>query len=228
MFKMKNNFTIAIDGPVGVGKGTLAAALAKKFDALYINTGAMYRAITLACLEKGIDLGSEKEVLKVVEESNVELREAEGETRVFLNGKKANSKIFSIEVSNAVPITSAYASVRSHMVKKQQEMISGRSVVVEGRDSATHVAPNADLKIFLTASISVRAGRRQKQLLAKGENVSLDKISSDIERRDKLDMEREASPLTIVDDAYMLDTSNLSIDQTVEKVIEKMKEKEII
>lgn len=225
---MKKKFKIAIDGPVGVGKGTLAVALSRKLGALYIYTGGMYRAVALACLSEGIDLTNEEEVLRVVAKSKIELKATDYGTRVYLNGEKANDKIFSVEVSNATPITSAYASVRKQMVEKQKEMAKGKNVVIEGRDSATDVAPNADLKIFLTASLEIRAARRYKQLLAKGDKAALEEVTKDIERRDKLDMEREASPLTIVKDAYVLDTTNLTIDETVDKVMEKLKEKSLV
>ncbi len=225
---MKNKFKIAIDGPVGVGKGTLAVALSKKLGALYINTGAMYRAVALACLEEGVDLANEKDVLRVVAKSKIELRVTDYGTRVFLNDEEAGDKIFSVEVSNAVPITSAYASVRKQMVQKQKEIAEGENVVIEGRDIATEVVPDADLKIFLTASLEIRAARRYKQILAKGDKTILEEVTRDIERRDKLDIERDASPLTVVEDAYVLDTTNLTIDETVGKVMEKLKEKGIV
>lgn len=225
---MKSNFIIAIDGPVGVGKGTLALALSKKFEALYINTGAMYRAATLACIKKKIDLHDENQVLNVLSKTKIELRVIDNETRVFLDGVKADAEIFSVEISNAVPVISAYASVRSQMVRIQREIVDDNKAVVEGRDIATEVAPHADLKIFLTADIKVRAQRRYKQFLAKGQDIDIKELIKDIEMRDKLDMERDASPLEVTEDAYVLDTSNLSIDQTVEKVEEQMKRNGLI
>lgn len=225
---MKNKFKIAIDGPVGVGKGTLAVALSKKLGALYINTGAMYRAVALACLQEGVDLANEEDVLRVVAKSKIELRVTDYRTRVFLNDEEANDKIFSVEVSNAVPITSAYASVRKQMVRKQKEIAEDKNVVIEGRDIAAKVVPNADLKIFLTASLDIRAARRYKQILAKGEKAVLEDVTREIEKRDKLDIEREASPLTTVEDSYILDTTNLTVDETVDKVMEKLKEKGIV
>lgn len=225
---MKRNFSIAIDGPVGVGKGTLAVALAKRLNALYVYTGGMYRALALASLREKIDLTNEKAVFDVLIRNKIELKITDYGTRVYLNNKEISDEIFSTEVSNATPIVAAYSKVRKEMVRQQREIAEGRSVVIEGRDSATDVIPNADLKIFLTASLEIRAKRRLKQLLAKGVRTTVEEVIKSTQRRDKLDMEREASPLIIVKDAYVLDTTNLTIQETVDRVMEKLKEKNIL
>lgn len=225
---MKKNFSIAIDGPVGVGKGTLAAALSKRLNALHVYTGEMYRVLALACLREKIDLKKEKEVLDVFSRNKIDLKISNCGTCVFLNNKKVSDEIYSKEVSDATPIIAAHPKVREQMVEKQKEVVKRRRVIVEGRDSATAVIPNADFKIFLTADLGIRAQRRFKQISAKGIKMTLEEVKRDIERRDTLDMEREASPLTVVKDAFILDTTNLTIEETVEKVMEKLKEKKII
>ncbi|MBI2031418.1 MAG: (d)CMP kinase [Candidatus Levybacteria bacterium] len=225
---MKKNFSIAIDGPVGVGKGTLAVTLSKRLNALYVYTGGMYRALTLSCLQEKIDLRKEDQVLDVFSRNKIDLKISDYGTRVYLNDKEVSDEIFSKEVSNSTPIIAAYAKVRRQMVEKQRHVAEGRKVIIEGRDSATDVIPNADLKIFLTAGLKVRAQRRLKQILAKGIKTTIEEVKRDTQRRDMLDMEREASPLTIVKDAFVLDTTNLTIEETVDRVMEELKERKII
>jgi len=225
---MEKSFSIAIDGPAGAGKGTLATALAKRLNALYIYTGEMYRALAFACLKEKIDLRKEDQVLDVFLRNKIDLKIIDNKTCVYLNGKKVSSEIFSREVSNAAPIVAAYPSLRKKMVKMQKEIIKGRRVIIEGRDSATDVIPKADLKIFLTADLETRAQRRLRQILSKGIEATYEEVKLDTERRDKLDMERRASPLTVAKDAFVLDTTNLTKEEMVEKVIDKLKEKNII
>lgn len=225
---MKKHISIAIDGPVGSGKGTLAVALAKKLGALYIYTGGMYRALTLACLRNNIDINSESKVLELLKNINIELRLTDFGTRVFLNSKEVSDEIFTPKIANATPIIAAFSSVRKEMVRRQKEMTKGKAVVVEGRDSATDVIPNANIKIYLTADIKVRVQRRCKQLEDRGIAVSFGKVLKDMQLRDKRDSERQASPLKIVKDAYILDTTDLTIEETVNKVLEKLKKKDIL
>ena len=227
---MKVKFTIAIDGPVGVGKGTLAVGLAKKFGALYVNTGAMYRALTLLCLRKKIDIKNEEEVLRNFKNSTIELQiDTYSNQKIFLNGENVSREIFLPEVTNTVALISPFPSVRKEMVRRQRELLSKADrVVMEGRDITTEVIPNADLKIFLIADPTVRAQRRLRQLAKNGIDSTFEEILAETAERDKRDTQRRASPLTITEDAYVLDTTNLSIDETVEKVIKKMREKEIV
>ncbi len=226
---MKKKFKIAIDGPVGVGKGTLAVALSKKFDAIYINTGAMYRALTLLCLKRNIDIRDEKEILKNLKNSTIELRiDQYNNQKIFLNGEDVSSEIFLPKVTSTVALISPFPSVRKEMVRRQKE-ISGKAdrAVIEGRDIASEVIPDADLKIFLTADLLVRVQRRLRQLKKNNIDLTFKEVLAETEERDRRDTERRVSPLTIAEGAYVLDTTSLTIEETVEKVIEKMKEKGI-
>lgn len=225
---MNKNLTIAIDGPVGSGKGTLAVALAKKLGAFYLYTGGMYRALALACLRQNIDPHSEEKVLDLLGKISIELKIANLGTKVFLNNVDISDEIFSLEVTKKVPTVAAFSKVRIEMVKRQKKLIEDKTVVVEGRDSSTDVTPNADLKIYLTADIKTRTKRRLKQLAKRDVNITFDEVEYDVKERDRLDSTRYASPLKIVPDAYILDTTNLSIEETVNKVLEKLKEKELL
>lgn len=221
----KKNLIIAIDGPVGVGKGTLAVRLAKKLGANYLYTGGMYRALTLVCLMKGIDVNDEEKVFNLLQNLDIDIIPTKSETRVFVDGEEITDEIFSFEVNANVSTVSTHARVRKEMVARQKKMAEEKDIVIEGRDSATDVVPHADLKIYLTADINVRAQRRLKQLQKRGVDVPIEHVLEEIEKRDARDMSREASPLKIVPDAYVIDTTNLSIEETVEKVISKLHEK---
>jgi len=226
---MKKKFIIAIDGPVGVGKGTLAVGLAKKFGAYYINTGAMYRALTLLCLRKKIDIKNEEEILRNFENSTIKLEiDNNNNQKIFLDGEDISREIFLPEVTSTVAFISPFLSVRKEMVRRQRELLSKADrVVMEGRDITTEVVPNADLKIFLTADLDVRTKRRLRQLIKNGIGLTFEEVLTETEERDRRDTLRRTSPLTIAEDAYVLDTTALSIEETVGKVIEKMKEKGI-
>lgn len=219
---------IAIDGPVGSGKGTLAVALANRLDALYIYTGGMYRALALVCLQQNVDVHDEEKVLDLLGKISIELKLTNLDTRVFLDGIEVSDEIFKPEVTKATPIVSAFSSVRKEMVKRQREMIKDAAVVVEGRDIATDVLPSADVKIYLTADIRIRAQRRLKQLEKRGIKINIDEVRRDVEERDRMDTTRLASPLTITSDAYVLDTTNLTIEETVEKVMDKLRAEGLI
>ncbi len=227
---MKNKFKIAIDGPVGVGKGTLAAALSKEFGALYINTGAMYRTLTLKCLRENINIHNDKKVLEALFGIKIDLNVDElGNQQVLLNGEDVSSEIFMPQVSSAVAVISIYKDVRKEMVRRQKEMVSKHSkVIIEGRDIATEVAPDAQLKIYLTAGVKTRAQRRYKQIKEKGIDATLETVISETQRRDKMDMERQASPLVVAKGAFVLDTTDLTVPETVKKVEVQMREKGII
>ena len=222
---MLRKFTIAIDGPVGSGKGTLGIALAQKLNALYLYTGGMYRALTLACLRENIDLHNEEKVLEVLKTVNIDLDISQKGTKVFLEKELVNDKLFLPEVSNAVPIVAAISKVRQEMVKRQRKIVEGQSAIIEGRDIATDVVPYADLKIFLTASVNVRAQRRYQQFLGRGIKKSFEEVLAETQERDRKDAEREASPLIVAKGAIVIDTTDDTIEETVEKVMEKVREK---
>lgn len=225
---MKKKIVIAIDGPVGSGKGTLALALSKRLGMQYLYTGAMYRALAYSSLKENINFNNEKKVLNLLNKISIKLEVHESGTSVFLDGQEISDEIFLPETARVVPIVSAFSSVRKEMVTRQKAMIDEVSTIIEGRDSATVVAPNADLKIYVTADVNERARRRFNQFKEKGIEVTFEDVITDLKERDKKDMQRKASPLTIVKDSYILDTTNLTIDQTVDKVTEKLKEKKLI
>ncbi len=222
------NFIIAIDGPVGSGKGTLSIELAKSLSALYLYTGGMYRALALACLRKNTNIENKVAVLSVLSEINIDVKTESSGPKVFLNGEDVTEEIFRPEVGNAVPIVAAIVEVREEMVARQKELIKGKRAVVEGRDISTVVAPDAELKIYLTADIETRARRRLDQFKEKGISKTFEEVLGDTRRRDDLDIQREASPLTVVEDAYVIDTTNDSIFDTVEKVKKKLMEKKLL
>lgn len=230
---MDKPIKIAVDGPVGSGKGTLAVALAKKLDALYIYTGAMYRELGLACLRKKINVKDEIKVLQILNKISIELRETGEKMRAFLNGEDVSNEIFQPHVSKTASSIATFPKVRKEMVLRQKKMvlrakIEGKSVVMEGRDIATDVIPDADLKIYLTADVKVRAKRRLIQFEKRGIKTQFTDVLKDLEERDRQDTQRSVSPLRITKDAIVIDTTNDTIDETVDKVINKLKEKSLI
>lgn len=225
---MKKKLVIAIDGPVGSGKGTLAVALAKRLGAFYVYTGGMYRALAYACLKQNVNVYDEAKVLEVLQKISLVLQAKEYGTVISINGREIFDEMFLPEVTKIVPIVAAMPAVRREMVARQQKVMEGKSVVVEGRDSATDVAPRADLKIYLTANINTRAKRRVRQLKKRDLDVSFAEVLEQIRERDRQDTERKASPLTRTPDAYIIDTTDLTIEETVEQVIAKLKEKKLI
>ncbi|HES59929.1 MAG: (d)CMP kinase [Calditrichaceae bacterium] len=213
---MGKKITIAIDGPAASGKSTTAKILADKLNYIYIDTGAMYRAATLAVLDQQIDVNDEKLVIEGVENSEIELKTG---NRTFLNGRDVSHEIRAPRINEVISIISSYPQVRKRMVQLQQAMAKQGGVVMDGRDIGTVVLPNADLKVFMVASLNQRAERRLKELDQRGEKISLDAVKAEIANRDKLDSSRAASPLKKASDARELDTSNLSIEDQV-RIIE--------
>ena len=214
------NLVVAIDGPAGAGKSTVAQLAARKLGCTYIDTGAMYRAVAWKTLQRKQPVTDEL-ILDVVKDVHVELAYVEGKTTVSVDGTDVTGEIRTPEVTAIVSQVAALGPVRSRMVELQRRMAAKGSVLMDGRDIATSVLPDANVKIFLTASIEERARRRFKEMQAKGYDVSLEELQKDIAARDKADSEREISPLVQAPDAEMLDTSNMGIDEVVQAIIDR-------
>lgn len=216
-------YNIAIDGPSSAGKSTIAKKVAARLGTTYLDTGAMYRALTLSALRKGADFESEPAILAVLDESEIHLTQVEGHQTVFLNDEDVTETIRSTDVTKNVSVVSSHEKVRAEMVRRQQRFAEKGGIVMDGRDIGTVVLPNADLKIYLVASAEERALRRYRESIAKGMTVSLEQLTADMKARDHYDMNREASPLRKADDAVELDTTHLSIDAVVETVLNLIK-----
>ena len=209
---------IAIDGPAGAGKSTIAKLVAKKKNLIYVDTGAMYRAIALYILRLGTDTGNSEAVARDCKGANVTIGYEDGVQIVFLNGENVNAYLRTEEVGNTASKTSANPAVRAQIFSLQQELAKENDCIMDGRDIGSVVLPNAKLKIYLTASSGVRAKRRYDELVAKGETPDFDKIKTDIEQRDYQDMHREISPLVKAEDATLIDSSDMSIDEVVDAI----------
>ncbi|MGE5329748.1 MAG: (d)CMP kinase [Deltaproteobacteria bacterium] len=224
MKEKQQRFAIAIDGPAGAGKSTIAKILAKELGIVYIDTGAMYRAVALAVLRKGMGTKDSEEVFETLKEINISMQLGENGQEIILNRENVNSLIRTPEVSAGSSNVAAFPEVRKRMVEIQRRIAEENDVVMDGRDIGTNVLPNADLKIFLTASVESRAKRRYDELKQKGyENISLKKIEDEIIERDYNDSNREYNPLKAADDAVVLDTTNLSIDEVVKEILNMLK-----
>ena len=209
---------VAIDGPAGAGKSTVAQLAAKELGYTYIDTGAMYRAVAWKVLQQGGEVTDEK-ILAVVPDIDVDLSYENGKTTVRVDGRDVTGEIRTPEVSHIVSKVAALGPVREKMVDLQRKMAERGGVLMDGRDIATNVLPGADVKIYLTASIAERANRRYKELREKGLAVDLADIEHDIAARDKADMEREISPLVQADDATLIDTTGMTIPEVVARII---------
>lgn len=216
------SYQIAIDGPAGAGKSTVAKAVAQKLNFIYVDTGAMYRALGLYCMNNGVDINDEKSVVDLCENADVSISYIDGAQAVFLNGENVNGLIRTPEIGNAASTISQYGAVREKLVFLQRQLGEKENVVMDGRDIASVVLPNADVKIYLDADVEVRAKRRYDELVAKGEKPSLDQITMEVIMRDKRDMERENSPLTKVDDAILLNSSYLTIEEVTRFIVNEL------
>ena len=205
---------VALDGPSGTGKSTVATRVARELDARYLDTGAMYRAATWAVLRAGVDPTDEAAVVAVVDRARIEIGTDPGAPAVSVDGIPVDRPIRGPEVTAAVSAVSAIPAVRRRLVAQQQDIIGSGGIVVEGRDIGTVVAPEADLKIYLTAAAAVRAHRRSRQ-----DKQDVHAVSADLDRRDTFDSSRAASPLRQAEDAVLVDTSTLSLDEVVERVL---------
>ena len=222
---MQKIINVAIDGPAGAGKSTIAREAARRLGFVYIDTGAMYRAVGLEASRKGVSMDDAEALGRLMEDFDLGIKYANGVQRVFLGDEDVSEAIRTPEMSMAASRVSAHAPVRMALVELQRSLAKKGSAIMDGRDICTHVLPDADVKIFLTASIAARAGRRLKELLEKGENVTLEEVTADMERRDYNDSHRENSPLVRADDAELIDTSDLSLEESIETVILHIKEK---
>lgn len=223
------SFNVAIDGPAGAGKSTIAKAVAKKLNMIYVDTGAMYRAMALFMIREGVDLTDTAKIIEKCDEADVTLRYEDGVQVVLLNGENVNPYLRTEEVGNAASVTSVIPELRVKVVESQKKLAATTDCIMDGRDIGTCVLPNAQLKVYLTASSEVRAKRRYDELIAKGEQADLQKIKEDIEERDYRDMNREASPLRAAEDAVLVDSSYMSVDEviaTIMKLCEERKDKE--
>ena len=212
-------YNIAIDGPAGAGKSTIAKMAAKKLDFIYVDTGAMYRAMALYFLRREIDAKDEKKIAEACEHINVTIAYQEGEQQVLLNGENVNAFIRTEEVSMMTSNTSKYPAVREKLLYLQRELAAANNVIMDGRDIGTCVLPDAELKIYLTASASERAKRRYLEQKERGVESDLAQIERDIIARDEQDMNREIAPLKEAEDAIYLDTSDMTIEEVVTKIV---------
>ncbi|PRX29498.1 cytidylate kinase [Orenia metallireducens] len=216
---LEKDLVIAIDGPAGAGKSTVAKIIAERLGYIYIDTGAMYRALTLKVLNQAYDLEDEKKLGTLAENTDIKLVKAGEDNLVLLDGEDVTAEIRDNKVSNNVSVVAKVAKVREEMVKLQRQMAQSGGVVMDGRDIGTVVLPDADIKIFLTASVEERAQRRYDELIDKGEDVDLEQIKGEIIRRDDIDKNREVAPLTEAEDAIYVDTTKLDIGQVVEEIL---------
>ena len=221
---------IAIDGPAGAGKSTVAKKVAKELSFVYVDTGAMYRAMALYLLRKGVNREDPDEIGEACQNAEISIEYQNGEQIVLLDGENVNAHLRTEEVGNMASATSIYPVVRKKLVALQQKLAATTDVIMDGRDIGTTILPDADVKIYLTASSLTRARRRYLEYQEKGEPCDLAEIQKTIEERDQRDMTREISPLCQAEDAVLVDSSELTIDETVEKILSvyhsKVSEKE--
>ena len=212
-------FNIAIDGPAGAGKSTIAKLVAKKKGYIYVDTGAMYRAMALYLIKRGVAAEDREKIEEICKEADISIEYKNGEQVVLLNGENVNGLIRTEEVGNMASASSPNPEVRKKMVRLQKELAKKTDVVMDGRDIGTCVLPDADVKVYLTASVEVRAMRRYNEHQMKGEPCDLEKIKADIAERDHRDMTRENSPLKQAEDAVLIDSSEMTIEEVAEKIL---------
>ncbi|QOR65289.1 (d)CMP kinase [Cytobacillus suaedae] len=222
---MKKSISIAIDGPAAAGKSTVAKIIAEKLSYIYIDTGAMYRALTFIAKKNNNDLNDEEQLMTTLNYTLIQLKPSEKGQLVFLNGEEVTETIRSSEVTNSVSIVAKHRKVREEMVRRQQKLAENGGVVMDGRDIGTHVLPDAEVKVFLLASALQRAKRRHEENLSKGYESNLDVLMKEIETRDKLDSEREVAPLRKAEDAVVIDTTSLSINEVVDRIMDLVVER---
>ena len=218
-------YNIAIDGPAGAGKSTIARRVAKELSFIYVDTGAMYRAMALYLLRKEVNRDDTEQIGNICQDAEISIEYQNGEQIVLLNDENVNSYLRTEEVGNMASVSSAVPRVREKLLSLQRKLAKDMSVVMDGRDIGTTILPDADVKIYLTASSLTRAKRRYLELQEKGTVCNLDDIQKDIEERDQRDMSREISPLRQAEDAVLVDSSNLTIQQVVDRILQIFRSK---
>ena len=211
---------VAIDGPAGAGKSTIAKQIARKLGYIYVDTGAMYRAMAYYLIQNQVDAADQEAIAAACQHADISICYQDGEQVVLLNGENVNAYLRTEAVGNMASVSSAVPEVRKKLVELQQKLARETNVVMDGRDIGTVVLPDADVKVYLTASVETRAKRRFLELQEKGEPTDLAKIAADIEDRDYRDMHRDISPLRQAEDATLVDSSDMTIDQVVERILE--------
>lgn len=222
---MEERISIAIDGPAAAGKSTIAKIVAKTLNYIYVDTGAMYRAITYKALNEKISLMDEQALYHLLMETEIELKPSENGQLVFLDGQDVTAEIRNNEVTSSVSEVAKHRLIREEMVHRQQLFAKNGGVVMDGRDIGTHVLPNAEIKIFMIASVDERAERRHQENLQKGFPSDLEQLKEEIAFRDKQDTERKVAPLKKAADAIEIDTTSLSINQVANQIMSLMKER---
>ncbi|MEZ3502339.1 MAG: (d)CMP kinase [Lachnospiraceae bacterium] len=216
---MSRSYNIAIDGPAGAGKSTVAKRIARELNYIYVDTGAMYRAMALYLIHNQVDSRDQAAIAEACRYADISIEYQDGEQVVLLNGENVNAYLRTEEVGNMASVSSAVPEVRLKLVELQRRLAAKADVVMDGRDIGTYVLPDADVKIYLTASSRTRAERRFLELKEKGGNRSLDEIEQDIVERDRRDMSREFAPLRQAEDAVLVDSSDMTADEVVERII---------
>ena len=211
-------YNVAVDGPAGAGKSTIAKLVAKEKGYIYVDTGAMYRALAVYFLDKKINPENLDAIAAACEGAEVKIQYEQGEQQVYLNGENITSRLRNEEVGNMASKTSAIPAVREKLLELQKTLAREKDVIMDGRDIGTNILPNADVKIYLTASVETRAKRRYDELASKGESCDFDEIARDIKERDERDMTREIAPLKKAEDAILVDSSDMTIDEVVSKI----------
>ncbi len=219
-------FNVAIDGPAGAGKSTIAKSVAAELNFIYVDTGAMYRAIALYLIRNGITADENAKISEKCKEANVSIQYVDGKQVVLLNGEDVNPYIRTEEVGNMASASSTNPDVRAQLLDLQRDLAANNDVIMDGRDIGTNILPSAQVKIYLTASIEVRAKRRYNELVAKGLECDLKEIEKDIAERDERDMNREIAPLKQAEDAIFLDTSDMGIEEVKNAIIDLIRSKQ--
>lgn len=220
-----SRINIAIDGPAGAGKSTVAKQVADQLGYVYIDTGAMYRAITLKALQKGIDVHDEEQLAALLEQSEIRLKAGIDGQKVYIDNEDVTSAIRVREVTNQASVVASHEKIRLALQQLQRELARNKGVVMDGRDIGTYVLPDAEVKIFLSASITERAQRRFLELQQKGQPVSLSELQEEIRKRDERDSQREVAPLRKAEDALEIDSTGLTIEQVVQQIVGTVQQK---